>query len=139
MLGLGTGLGAVAFRALIAVVHNLAYNGTFSFVYDANLIEDPSPFGVFLFFSPVIGGLIVVFLVEKFAPEAKGHGVPEVMDAIFYKRGNIRGLVAIVKSFARRSPSAPARRSDARDRSSRSALPSARPSAVSSGSRPGRR
>ena len=38
-------------------------------------------------FSPVVGGLIVVFLVKNFAPEAKGHGVPEVMDSIFYKGG----------------------------------------------------
>jgi CIC family chloride channel protein len=50
--------------------------------------------------SPIIGGLIVVFLVRRFAPEAKGHGVPEVMDAIFYKRGNIRGTVAVIKALA---------------------------------------
>ena len=40
------------------------------------------------------------FLVQRFAPEAKGHGVPEVMDAVFYKHGNIRGQVAVVKSLA---------------------------------------
>ena len=38
--------------------------------------------------------------MKRFAPEAKGHGVPEVMDAVFYKRGNIRGKVAIVKALA---------------------------------------
>ena len=36
----------------------------------------------------------------NFAPEAKGHGVPEVMDAIYYGRGIIRPVVAVVKSFA---------------------------------------
>ena len=41
-----------------------------------------------------------VVLMERFAPEAKGHGVPEVMDAVFYKRGNIRWQVAVVKSLA---------------------------------------
>jgi CIC family chloride channel protein len=42
----------------------------------------------------------VTFLVSKFAPEAKGHGVPEVMDAIYYKGGVIRPVVALVKSLA---------------------------------------
>jgi CIC family chloride channel protein len=44
--------------------------------------------------------MAVVFLVKKFAPEARGHGVPEVMDAIFYKEGRIRPVVAGVKSLA---------------------------------------
>jgi CIC family chloride channel protein len=44
--------------------------------------------------------VIVTFLVSNFAPEAKGHGVPEVMDAIFYRSGLIRPVVAVVKSLA---------------------------------------
>jgi len=40
------------------------------------------------------------FLVTNFAPEAKGHGVPEVMDAIYYKGDVIRPVVALVKSLA---------------------------------------
>src|SRR5579872_5384765 len=99
-IGLLTGLGAIGLRALIAVFHNLLYNGTLSIWYDANISEGPSRFGDFVIFSPIIGGLIVVFLVQRFAPEAKGHGVPEVMDSVFYKRGNIRGQVAVVKALA---------------------------------------
>jgi chloride channel protein, CIC family len=98
--GIMTGFGAVAFRALIALVHNLFYNGRLSTVFDANVSEGPSYFGDLVFFSPIVGGLVVVYLVKTFAPEAKGHGVPEVMDSIFYKRGNIRGKVALVKAFA---------------------------------------
>ena len=49
---------------------------------------------------PVIGGLIVTFLVTNFAPEARGHGVPEVLDAIYYKEGIIRPVVAAIKSLA---------------------------------------
>jgi chloride channel protein, CIC family len=100
VIGVMTGVGAVFFRALIAFVHNLSYNGTLSFIYNANINEGPSRFGDFVLLSPIIGGLIVVFLVRRFAPEAKGHGVPEVMDAIFYKRGSIRGTVAVIKALA---------------------------------------
>jgi CIC family chloride channel protein len=99
-IGVMTGFGAVAFRVLIALVHNLFYNGRLSTVFDANLSEGPSYFGDFVFFSPIIGGLIVVYIVKTFAPEAKGHGVPEVMDAVFYKHGNIRGKVALFKALA---------------------------------------
>jgi CIC family chloride channel protein len=100
VVGVTTGCGAVALRALIGLFHNAFYNGTFSIWYDANVSEGPSRFGDWVVLSPVLGGLVVVFLVQRFAPEAKGHGVPEVMDAVFYKRGNIRGQVAIIKSLA---------------------------------------
>ena len=49
---------------------------------------------------PALGGLLVVFLVNNFAPEARGHGVPEVLDAIYYKEGRIRPVVAAIKSLA---------------------------------------
>jgi chloride channel protein, CIC family len=100
VVGVVTGFGAVFFRALIGVVHNLLFSGNFSQVYDANSYTSPSPWGALVIFVPVIGGLAVVFLVRTFAPEARGHGVPEVMDAIFYKEGRIRPVVAVVKSLA---------------------------------------
>ena len=99
-VGVATGFGAVLLRDLIGLVHNAFYNGVLSYRYDANLLEAPSRFGAYVALSPIVGGLIVVFLVLRFAPEAKGHGVPEVMDSVFYKRGDIRWQVAVVKSLA---------------------------------------
>ncbi len=98
--GAVTGFGAVFFRALIAIVHNLLFLGRFSTVYDATIYTPAAPWGALVILVPVIGGLAVVFLVSTFAPEARGHGVPEVMDAIFYKEGRIRPVVAAVKSLA---------------------------------------
>ncbi|HXI87534.1 MAG TPA: chloride channel protein, partial [Parvularculaceae bacterium] len=99
-LGVVTGLGAVFFRGLIGLIHNLFFYRQFSVVYDANVYAPASPWGPLVILVPVIGGLGVTFLVRTFAPEARGHGVPEVMDAIFYKEGKIRPVVAAVKSAA---------------------------------------
>jgi CIC family chloride channel protein len=99
-VGLLTGVGAVFLRSLIGLIHNIMYNGVLKLAYDANILEAPSRFGNWVILSPILGGLVVVYLVERFAPEAKGHGVPEVMDAVFYQRGNIRGVVAVIKSLA---------------------------------------
>ena len=68
--------------------------------YDANVFTAPSPWGALIILVPVLGAVAVTFLVNNFAPEAKGHGVPEVMDAIYYKGGVIRPVVALVKSLA---------------------------------------
>ncbi|HUO02082.1 MAG TPA: chloride channel protein [Rhizomicrobium sp.] len=100
LLGVITGFGAIFFRALIAFVHNLFFLGQLSAAYNANTHTPASPWGPLVILAPVIGGMGVVFLVRHFAPEARGHGVPEVMDAIFYKEGRIRPTVAIVKSLA---------------------------------------
>jgi chloride channel protein, CIC family len=99
-VGIFTGVGAVVLRSLIGLIHNAMFNGVFKIAYDANILEGPSRFGNWVILSPILGGLVVVYLVDRFAPEAKGHGVPEVMDAIYYKRGDIRGVVALIKSLA---------------------------------------
>jgi CIC family chloride channel protein len=100
VVGLVAGLGAVVFRALIGLIHNLFFFGVWSFAYDANLHTSPSPWGAGVVLVPVGGALIVAFLVKNFAPEAKGHGVPEVIDAIYYRRGMIRPVVALIKAVA---------------------------------------
>jgi len=100
IVGIVTGLGAAVLRALIAVVHNALFLGEFGWTYAANDPTPPSMWGPFVILCPVVGGLIVLYLVRNFAPEAKGHGVPEVMAAIFYNNGRIRPVVVIVKSLA---------------------------------------
>jgi chloride channel protein, CIC family len=100
LVGVITGLGAVGFRDLIGLIHNLAFSGRLSFTYDANVFTGAAPWGALVILIPVLGGVAVTFLVSNFAPEAKGHGVPEVMDAIYFRGGVIRPVVAVVKSLA---------------------------------------
>lgn len=47
-----------------------------------------------------LGGLVCGLLVHFFAREAKGHGVPEVMQAISVRGGVIRPRVVLVKALA---------------------------------------
>ena len=100
IVGLVTGFGAFVFRELIGLVHNLFFLRTFSFTYDSSLFTPFNPWGPLVILVPVVGAIGVTFIVTKFAPEAKGHGVPEVIDAIYYHGGVIRPVVAVAKSLA---------------------------------------
>jgi CIC family chloride channel protein len=100
VVGILAGLGAVIFRGLIAFIHNLLFLGQISLFYNANIHTPASYLGPLVILIPVLGAAGVAFLVKNFAPEAKGHGVPEVIDAIYYKQGKIRPIVAIIKSLA---------------------------------------
>jgi CIC family chloride channel protein len=95
IVGLAAGFGAVGFRYLINFFQTLAYGGENDLL--ELVINLPWYYRVAV---PVIGGLIVGPLVYFFAREAKGHGVPEVMEAVALKGGVIRKRVVVVKSLA---------------------------------------
>ena len=95
IVGLAAGFGAVGFRHLINFFQTLAYGGENDLL--ELVVNLPWYYRVAV---PVIGGLIVGPLVYFFAREAKGHGVPEVMEAVALKGGIIRKRVVVVKSLA---------------------------------------
>jgi chloride channel protein, CIC family len=100
LVGLIAGIGAVIFRDLIGLFHNLLFFGRLDLNYDTLQHTAASSWGLGIILVPIIGAIVVAFLVQTFAPEAKGHGVPEVMHAIYFKRGVIRPQVALFKSLA---------------------------------------
>lgn len=100
LVGLVSGFGAVVFRGLIALFHNLLFLGHWSFAYDTSLHTPASPWGAWVILVPVLGAVVVAFLVKTFAPEARGHGMPEVIEAVHYHKGVIRPIVAVIKSLA---------------------------------------
>ena len=95
IVGIAGGLGAVAFRYLISLFQTLGYGGK----NDLLELVVTLPWYIRLL-VPVIGGLIVGPVVYFFAREAKGHGVPEVMEAIALTGGVIRKRVVVVKTLA---------------------------------------
>jgi len=92
IIGAGTGLGAVFFIWLIESVQKVFFEG------------GEALFGglgrVLLILIPVVGGLIGGPIIAFFASEAKGHGVPEVMQAIALRGGRIRPRVVVAKIAA---------------------------------------
>lgn len=54
----------------------------------------------FLVLSPVVAGLLYGPVIQRWAPSARGHGIPEVMLAVRRRGGRIPGRVAVVKLLA---------------------------------------
>ena len=101
VVGAGAGLGAVGFRELIFLVTWLATGHT-QFGQQGHAASPHLAFlGIwFVLVIPVLGGLLYGPLIQRFAREARGHGVPEVMLAVAENGGRIRPPVTIVKALA---------------------------------------
>jgi CIC family chloride channel protein len=95
LTGVLTGAATIAFVELLNLVHWIAL-GTAG----APLQVVPTLHWYRVLLIPAIGGLIVGPLVHLLAPEAEGHGVPEVIEAVMVGGGRIRRRVAAVKSIA---------------------------------------
>ena len=92
LVGLAAGGGAVIFRWLIALA-------TRAF-FDFGAIALSFMGSYYTVAVPALGGVIVGLLIHFGAREAKGHGVPEVMEAVVRSGGRIRPRVAVIKSLA---------------------------------------
>ena len=101
LVGAGSGLGAVVFRYLIYFFTWLATGhsefGQAGYVGSSHLPWLGLGFFVVI---PVIGGLVYGPLIYRWAREARGHGVPEVMIAVAENGGRIRPQVSVVKAVA---------------------------------------
>ncbi len=71
-LGILTGLGAVFFRSLIALFHNLFFSGQLSIFYDATTHTPTGFLGPFVILVPVIGAAGVSFLVKILHRKPRG-------------------------------------------------------------------
>jgi chloride channel protein, CIC family len=101
IVGAITGLGAVGFRALITLFTRM-FTGysDYSGLGRVPSTHWPSLGFWFLLLTPVVAGAIYGPIVHRFAPEARGHGVPEVMYAVTHKGGRIAPQVSVVKALA---------------------------------------
>ncbi len=85
LIGFLGGLGAVIFRYTI----HLFRSGIFQPLFKDLII-----------LSPALGGFLTGWIIYKYAPEAKGHGIPQVMDSVMNKFGITRKRVAFMGILA---------------------------------------
>jgi len=95
IIGIIGGYGAILFRNAIKFFQSIFFQS-----WHVNLAYIESLPWYIKLFAPAIGGLIVGPIIYFFAREAKGHGVPEVMEAIILKGGKIRPRVVVAKIIA---------------------------------------
>jgi len=95
VIGVLGGYGAVLFRASIQFFQTIFYSSGREFLEIAGQV----PWYVKLL-MPAVGGAVVGPVIYFWAREAKGHGVPEVMEAVAVKGGHIRARVSAAKILA---------------------------------------
>ena len=101
LIGAVAGLAAAVFRWLIELFTWLL-SGHADYAAVAGAANPHVPFlgPWFVLAAPVVAGLVYGPLVHRYAREARGHGVPEVMLAVHRHGGRIPARVAVVKSLA---------------------------------------
>ncbi len=100
LVGILSGSCAFLFQELIALVNNIFFFGHFSFSFHESLHVPPSIWGVGIVFVPMVGGLLVILLIEKFAADERGLSVPEIIYKIHNNQGKIRPKIALAKTLA---------------------------------------
>ncbi len=108
--GAASALGAVGFRFLIRAVQEAAFgqlpawlglvHGVIPGATDDPVAAAPHLPWFWKLVVPALGATVAAPLIYFLAREAKGHGVPEVMESIALRGGAIRPRVVVVKAVA---------------------------------------
>lgn len=93
-VGIMAGFASILFKVLIHLFQEVLWRSS-------SIIEAVSAQPWYLtLLIPALGGLLIGPLIHYGAREAKGHGVPEIMEALIFREGRIRNRVAAVKGIA---------------------------------------
>lgn len=94
LVGLMAGLASIVFKILIQFFQSQFWRAS-------TIISAVSSQGWYMtLLIPALGGLIIGPIIYFGAREAKGHGVPEIMESIVFRGGRIRKQVVAVKTLA---------------------------------------
>ncbi len=94
LIGIAGGLASVAFKAMIQFFQDQFWRAP-----DIISSVSSQPWYTTLLI-PALGGLIISPIIYYGAREAKGHGVPEIMESLIFRGGQIRNRVVAIKALA---------------------------------------
>ncbi|TVR31604.1 MAG: chloride channel protein [Spirochaetaceae bacterium] len=106
MVGIVAGVGAILFQQLLSLINIYLMQGLVGYM-DIQIVSGirrfrlpwpPPQFRIWLF--PLVaglGGLLTGIIVQRYAPEAAGHGTDEVIAAYHHHDGEMRLRASIVK------------------------------------------
>lgn len=97
IIGILAGFVAYGLYSLISFITNLVFFQRFSLTLPS--LKD-NLLGAWFIIVPVIGGLIVGVMAKYGSSKIKGHGIPEVMEAVLTNRSRIQPHVAILKPLS---------------------------------------
>ncbi len=107
LVGAVAGMGAVVFQLLCQAASHALLDGLAGLRMEgpagevALFARTATPFRPWAIpLVAAVGGLVTGLIVQRFAPEAGGHGTDEAVDAFHRRGGVIRGRVPIVKTIA---------------------------------------
>jgi CIC family chloride channel protein len=94
LIGLIAGFASVGFKFMIQFFQNQFWRAS-----DIISAVTSQPW-YFTLLIPTLGGLIISPIIYYGAREAKGHGVPEIMESLIFRGGRMRSRVVAIKALA---------------------------------------
>lgn len=83
--------------ALINLITNLSFHGTFSFAEGSPATNS---LGLFVIVVPVIGGLLVGIMARLGSSAIRGHGIPEAMEQVLTNESRIKPIITWLKPLS---------------------------------------
>jgi chloride channel protein, CIC family len=97
IIGVFATLLAALLLRCIGLATNLFYFHRFS---TALVSPAGSPLGHWMFFIPIVGGLLVGVMARFGSDKIRGHGIPEAIEAILLNRARVEPKIAILKPIS---------------------------------------
>ena len=97
LLGVTAGFIAEGLIKLIRLITNLSYFGSFSFEASRPSAELLGPWSIGV---PVLGALVIGVMARYGSAAIRGHGIPEVMERVLYKKSRISPRVMFLKPLS---------------------------------------